>query len=90
MKRSELKQIIREVIEEGVAVKKPKSWDSNFTMKLIKAYENGEIDLDDDESISDWETDYNGGKTPKPSLGSKEILKYALKIGKKPDGSPIK
>jgi hypothetical protein len=80
-------------IDESIEInemKKPKTWDSQFAMKAIDAYEAGEFDPDDDKSLSDWEKEYNGGKKPNPGFDTYNIIAYALMTGKKPDGSPIK
>ena len=69
--------------------KEPKSWDSQFTMKAIEAYKNGEFDLEDDKSIAEWDKEYNGGKAPKPAFNTKELVNYAIKTGKKPNGDKI-
>jgi hypothetical protein len=69
--------------------KAPKSWDSQFTMNAIEAYKNGEFDLEDDKSITDWDKEYNGGKAPKPAFNTKEVVSYAVKTGKKPNGDKI-
>ena len=60
---------------EAKLPKPPKFWDSMFRVNAIKAYNNGELTLD---NIEEWETKYNGGIKPNPSLGTKEILKYYI------------
>tara|TARA_B100000900_G_scaffold51683_1_gene38042 strand:- start:1652 stop:3655 length:2004 start_codon:yes stop_codon:yes gene_type:complete len=67
----------------------PKNWDSQFTMNAIEAYENGEFDLEDDKSIAEWDKKYNGGKAPKPAFNTKEVVSYAIKTGKKPNGDKM-
>jgi hypothetical protein len=69
--------------------KEPKSWDSQFTMKAIEAYKNGEFDLEDDKSIAEWDKEYNGGNAPKPAFNTKEVVSYAIKTGEKPNGDKI-
>ena len=69
--------------------RKPKSWDTMFAMNAIKAYQNGEFNLNDKDSILAWDTEYNGGRAPKPAFDTKEIIDYAIKTGKKPDGSKM-
>lgn len=69
--------------------RKPKAWDSMFSMNAIKAYQDGEFNLDDKASILAWDTKYNGGRPPKPAFNTKEIVDYAIKTGKKPDGSKM-
>lgn len=69
--------------------RKPKSWDTMFAMNAIKAYQNGEFDLNDKKSILAWDTEYNGGRAPQPAFDTKEIIDYAIKTGKKPDGSKM-
>jgi hypothetical protein len=79
------------VINESVVneAKAPKNWDSQFTMKAIEAYKNGEFDLEDDKSIAEWDKEYNGGRAPKPAFNTKEVLSYAVKTGKKPNGDKM-
>ena len=69
--------------------KKPKHWDSLFTMNAIKAFQNGEFDLKDKESVDNWEASINGGISPIPSFGTIEVLNYAIHIGKKPNGENL-
>ena len=69
--------------------KKPKFWNSIFAMKVIAAYQNDEFDLNDKESILAWDIKYNGGNAPKPAFNTKEIVDYAIKTGKKPNGSKM-
>ena len=57
-------------------MKKPKAWDTMFSINVIEAYDNGEFDLNDNDSIERWDTKYNGGNKPKPSFETKEIIKY--------------
>ena len=82
--------------EDGVVVnesvneaKAPKNWDSQFTMKAIEAYNNGEFDLEDDKSIAEWDKEYNGGRAPKPAFNTKEVVSYAIETGKKPNGDKM-
>ena len=78
------------VMTESVnEAKAPKSWDSQFTMKAIEAYKNGEFDLEDDKSIAEWDKEYNGGRAPKPAFNTKEVVSYAVKTGKKPNGDKM-
>jgi hypothetical protein len=78
------------ITEESVnEAKEPKSWDSMFTMKAIEAYNKGEFDLDDDKSIAEWDKEYNGGRAPKPAFNTKEVVSYAIKTGKKPNGDKM-
>lgn len=79
-------QFVNESVNEA---RGPKNWDSQFTMKAIEAYKNGEFDLEDDKSIADWDKEYNGGRAPKPAFNTKELVSYAIKTGKKPDGSKL-
>ena len=69
--------------------KAPKNWDSMFTMKAIEAYKNGEFDLEDDKSIAEWDKEYNGGRAPRPAFNTKEVVSYAIKTGKKPNGDKM-
>jgi len=71
------------------AVRKPRSWDSQFAMNAIEAYERGEFDPDDDKSLAAWEKKYNGGRTPNPPFETYDIIHWALTRGKKPDGSKM-
>ena len=61
-------------------IKKPKFWNSMFTTKVIDAYKNGKLTMD---NIDDWETEYNGGIKP-TNMGTKEILAYYMNTGKDP------
>ena len=81
---------IFDILESTVnEAKAPKSWDSQFTMKAIEAYKNGEFDLEDDKSIAEWDKEYNGGRAPKPAFNTKEVVSYAIKTGKKPNGDKM-
>lgn len=78
------------VVNESVnEAKAPKNWDSQFTMKAIEAYKNGEFDLEDDKSIAEWDKEYNGGRAPKPAFNTKEVVSYAVNTGKKPNGDKM-
>ena len=70
--------------------RKPKSWNSMFAMNAIEAYEAGDIDVNDPNSIKKWDKEYNGGVTPNPAFETKEIIDYAIEMGLKPDGSELK
>lgn len=70
---------------EAKLPKAPKYWDSMFRVNAIKAYNNGELTSD---NIEEWETKYNGGIKPNPSLGTKEILDYYIKHKDKLEESP--
>jgi len=72
-------------LNEGKA---PKSWDSMFAMNVIKAFKAGEIDPNDPKSIEKWDTDYNGGRPPRPAFETGAIIKYYQETGKGPDGKP--
>lgn len=61
--------------------RKPRYWNSTFATKVIDAYNNKELTQ---KNIDEWETKYNGGKKPNPSLGTKEILNYYIKTKKDP------
>lgn len=78
-------------LEESVVAeaRKPKFWDSIATMNAIKAWQDGEFDPYDADSVVKWETEQNGGITPKPSFGTAEVIKYAIAIGKKPNGEKL-
>ena len=69
--------------------RKPKTWDSQFAMAAIKAYEAGDIDVSDPNSVKKWDKEYNGGRTPNPAFETAEIINYAIETGKKPDGSKM-
>ncbi len=71
-------------------VREPKSWDSQFAMNAIEAYEAGDIDVSDPNSVKKWDKEYNGGRTPNPAFETAEIITYAIETGKKPDGSPFR
>jgi hypothetical protein len=78
--------VVNESLNEAKA---PKNWDSQFTMKAIEAYKNGEFDLEDDKSIAEWDKEYNGGRAPKPAFNTKDVVSYAVKTGKKPNGDKM-
>ena len=63
-------------------VREPKSWDTQFAMSAIEAYEAGDIDISDPTSVKKWDKEYNGGRTPNPAFETAET-------GKKPDGSKM-
>lgn len=69
--------------------REPKSWNSQFAMNAIEAYERGEFDPDDDKSLAAWEKKYNGGRTPNPPFETYDIIAYALTRGKRPDGTAM-
>lgn len=71
---------------DEAAIKKPKDWNSLFATKVIDAYNNGDLTED---NIEKWETEYNGGIKPYPSLGTTEILKYYIKTKKDPRNESI-
>lgn len=52
---------------------KPKYLNTMFAQKVIKAFNKGELTFF---NIEEWETKYNGGIKPVPSLGTIEILDY--------------
>lgn len=58
--------------------RKPKWYDTRFACKVIDAYNEGSLTYD---NIDEWETAYNGGIAPKPSLGTEQILDYYLETG---------
>lgn len=64
--------------------KPPKYWDSMFRVRVVDAYKKGELTFD---NISEWDTNYNGGVPPKPSLGTKEILQYYVDVVEPTEGS---
>ena len=70
-------------------VREPKSWDSQFAMSAIEAYEAGDIDISNPVSVKKWDKEYNGGITPRPAFETAEIIAYAIETGKKPDGSKM-
>ncbi len=71
-------------------VREPKSWDTQFAMQAIEAYEAGDIDISNPTSVKKWDKEYNGGTTPNPAFETAEIITYAIETGKKPDGSKMK
>lgn len=93
--RKALKSLLEEEVEEEslTEAKAPKFWDSQFTCKVIDAYKSGDLTQG---NIDEWETAYNDGRKPNPSLGTKEILKYHIDTGKDPrnesltEGSHVK
>lgn len=62
-------------------MRKPKYFNSLFAVKVVNAYDNGELDY---YNITEWETKYNDGIKPVPSLGTLEILDYYTVAGKDP------
>lgn len=76
----------RESINEA---KQPKWWNSDFTMQVIAAYKNKEFDINDPKSVEEWDKKYNGGTVPKPAFNTAELVRYALSIGKTPDGKKL-
>lgn len=56
---------------------KPKYWNSQFAVKVMRAYDDKKLT---ETNISEWETEYNNGVTPEPSLGTREILKYYIEV----------
>jgi hypothetical protein len=72
--------------EEVNEAARPKNWDSMFAMIAIKAFKNGEFDINDPKSIAKWDTEFNGGITPRPPFGTDAIIKYFLDTKKWPDG----
>lgn len=54
-------------------MRKPKYWNTNYRVQVIKAYEKGELSYF---NVTEFETKYNGGIRPNPSLGTVEILDY--------------
>ena len=67
-------------MEIKLIMKKPKSWDTIFAVNVIKAYKDGEFNLEDSDSIEKWDTKYNGGNKPNPAFETKEIIKYWIKV----------
>lgn len=60
---------------------KPKYWNTQFACKVIDAYNQGNLTLS---NIVEWETDYNDGVRPNPSLGTKPILEYYIQTRQDP------
>jgi len=79
---SELNELVNEARE-------PKSWDTMFATNVLRAYEDGDINIKDPKAIEKWDIDYNSGNKPNPAFATKEIIDYAIKTGKKPDGSKL-
>ena len=66
--------------------KTPKTWDTMFAMRAIKAFKNNEFNIDDTKSIVKWDTKFNGGITPRPPFETESIIRYFLATKKWPDG----
>jgi len=62
------------------SAREPKWWGSNFSCKVIDAYNEGKLTY---KNIEEWETKYNGGTKPS-NMGTKAILDYYIKTGKDP------
>lgn len=54
-------------------MRKPKYWNTIYRTKVIEAYKKGELNYC---NVTEFETKYNGGIRPFPSLGTVEILDY--------------
>lgn len=59
----------------------PKWYDKMFTVKVIDAYNSGELTWF---NIDEWETKYNGGIKPVPSLGTEKVMDYYERTGLDP------
>ncbi len=70
-------------------VREPKSWDTQFAMKAIEAFESGDIDISNPASVKKWDKEFNGGRTPNRAFETAEIINYAIETGKKTDGSKM-
>lgn len=84
----EIKQVFPDAVRKGKLIvahpsgsavtsasrgnRKPKYWDTQFRVKVIDAYNKGELTYD---NLVEWETAYNGGIRP-TNLGTREILDY--------------
>lgn len=66
---------VDEYFEVVASTRVPKYWNSMFRVNVIDAYKKGQLTK---QNIEEWETKYNGGVKPHPSLGTKEILDYYL------------
>lgn len=53
----------------------PKYWNSIFAIAVKQAYDSKKLT---ENNIEEWETEYNNGVKPIPSLGTKEILDYYI------------
>lgn len=58
-------------------MKEPKYYNTIFCNNVRKAYNNKKLTLS---NIDEWETAYNGGIKPEPSLGTREILDYYINV----------
>jgi len=82
-------QILADFFTESSDVnesKAPKSWNTMFAINVLKAWKNGEIQVDAPKQIAAWEKDYNGGVAPRPAFETEAIIRYYQQTGKGPDG----
>lgn len=56
---------------------KPRYWNSQFAVQVMRAYDKKELT---ETNVHEWETEYNNGVMPEPSLGTREILNYYIEV----------
>lgn len=54
-------------------MRKPKYWNTRFAVRVLDAFDAGELNFD---NVTGWETKENGGIKPVQPLGAMEILDY--------------
>lgn len=68
---------VEDNIDESLSeARKPKYYDSMFGYNVRKDVDSGKLNYN---NIAEWEKKYNGGISPNPSLGTKEIMDYYKK-----------
>jgi len=68
-------RIVKESVFDGPLKegRQPKAWNSMFAVKVLNAYDSGELT---DDNIDEWETEYNDGRKPYPPFPTRDILRY--------------
>ena len=59
---------------------KPRYWNSQFAVQVMRAYDEKKLT---ETNVHEWETEYNNGVMPEPSLGTREILNYYIEVERK-------
>lgn len=59
---------------------KPRYWNSQFAVQVMRAYDDKKLT---ETNVHEWETEYNNGVMPEPSLGTREILNYYIEVERK-------
>ena len=59
---------------------KPKYWNSQFAVQVMRDYDKKKLT---ETNVNEWETEYNRGVKPEPSLGTREILNYYIEVERK-------